>query len=279
MNNTIKIVAELCGNHQGNFDTAIEMIKSAKLCNASYAKLQKRNCELAVPKHMHNAPHPCPMHSFGETYLDHRKALEFNLDQHRQLKTYCESIGIGYSCSVWDNDSAAEIISLNPDYIKIPSALNCNFKLLDYIYSKYEKQIHISLGMTTKQEIQDLYKYLKPYKERTVIYWTTSGYPVPFDELFLLEINNIPDHFEKGFSGHHNGIAIDIATIPLNVTWIERHFTLDRTWKWTDQSASLEPTGLQKLTRDCQAATKALQYKNIDMTDDEIKNRNKLKIF
>ena len=255
------------------------MIKQSKLAGADYIKFQKRNCIKAVPQHMHNQPHPCPINAFGETYLQHRQALEFDIHQHKALKNYAESIGIKYSCSVWDEDSAAEIISLNPDYIKIPSALNFNFNLLNYIFNNYNKQVHISLGMTTKQEIQELCKYLEQYKERTVIYWTTSGYPVKFDELYLLEINNIPNHFEKGFSGHHLGIAVDLSTILLGCTWIERHFTLDRTMRGTDQSASLESTGLQKLVRDCQATIKALQYKNIDMTEDEIKNRNKLKIF
>jgi len=273
----INVTAELCGNHQGNFDLALEMIKSAKLCNADYAKFQKRNCVKAVPKHMHNAPHPCPVNAFGETYLEHREALEFDLDQHRALKEYCEEIGIKYACSVWDEDSAADIISLNPDYIKIPSACNNDFELLNQVYSDYSKDIHISLGMTTKKEIQELYKYLEQYNERTVVYWTTSDYPVKFEELYLLEINHIPNFFRKGFSGHHSGIAVDISTIPLGVTWIERHFTLDRTLRGTDQSASLEPTGLSKLCRDVKAAHRSLSYKNVDMTPGEMANRKKLK--
>ena len=278
MNKKVNAIAECCCNHMGNFDIAIEMIKTAKLCNADYVKFQKRNCIKAVPKNIQDKPHPCPINAFGETYLQHRQALEFDIHQHKALKNYAESIGIKYSCSVWDEDSAAEIISLNPDYIKIPSALNCNFKLLDYVFSNYNKQVHISLGMTTKQEIQELYKYLEQYKDRTVVYWTTSDYPVKFDELYLLEINNIPNHFEKGFSGHHSGISVDIAAVTLGAIWIERHFTLDRTWKGTDQAASLETSGLTKLCRDIKATCNSLQYKNIDLTNGEKNNREKLKI-
>jgi len=280
MTQKINIVAEACCNHQNDFNTAIEMIKTAKLCNADYIKFQKRNCVKAVPKHMHNSPHPCPMHSFGETYLEHRKNLEFSIKQHQELKKYCEEIGINYSCSVWDEDSAAEIISLNPDYIKIPSALNLNYKLLDYVFNNYDKKIHISFGMTTKEEMKDLMSYLLHKRDRVVAYWTTSGYPVKFEELYLLELNHLKMTFpEIGYSGHNLGIAADMATIVLGATWIERHFTLDRTMKGTDQSASLEPVGLSKLVRDSKAVAKSLQYKNVDLTEDEKINRDKLKIL
>lgn len=276
----INIVAEACCNHQGNFEIALQMIKMAKLCDADYVKFQKRNCIKAVPKHMHNAPHPCPMHAFGETYLEHRKNLEFSIKQHIELKKYCEEIGIKYSCSVWDEDSAAEIISLNPDYIKIPSALNLNYKLLDYVFNNYDKKIHISFGMTTINEMQDLTSYLLHKRNRVVAYWTTSGYPVKFEELYLLEINHLKMAFpEIGYSGHNLGIAVDMATIVLGCNWIERHFTLDRTMKGSDNSASLEFGGLSKLVRDSKAVVKSLQYKKIDLTNDEINNRKKLKII
>jgi len=276
----INIVAEACCNHQGDFDLALEMIKMAKLCNADYVKFQKRNCIKAVPGHMHNSPHPCPMHSFGETYLQHRQALEFSIEQHKELKDYCESMDIKYACSVWDDDSAAEIISLDTDYIKIPSACNNNYKLLDYIFNNYSKKLHISFGMATIEERKKLISYLSDKKNRVVAYWTTSGYPVRFEELYLLEIGNLKKYFnEVGYSGHNLGIAVDMATIVLGGTWIERHFTLDRTAKGTDNAASLEPTGLSKLVRDAKAVVKSLQCKDIDLTNDEKNNKNKLKKF
>jgi len=276
---SVNIVAEACCNHQGNLDLAFDMIKTAKLCDVDYVKFQKRNCVKAVPKHMHNQPHPYAANSFGETYLQHREALEFTIDQHKQLKDYCDSIGIKYACSVWDEDSAAEIISLNPEYIKIPSAMNYNFELLDYVFDNYDGDIHISFGMITRNEINDLISHLKGQKNHIVAYWTTSGYPVSFDELYLLEIGNLKKYFEVGYSGHNLGIAVDMATIVLGCTWVERHFTLDRTAKGTDNAASLEPAGLSKLVRDSKAVIKSLQYKNIDLTEDEKETREKLKIW
>jgi len=275
---SVNIVAEACCNHQGNFSLALEMIKSAKLCDSDYVKFQKRNCIKAVPKHMHNQPHPCPIHAFGETYLQHREALEFTIEQHKELKDYCDSIGIKYACSVWDEDSAADIISLNPDYIKIPSAMNYNFPLLDYVFENYDGDVHVSFGMITKDEINDLTSYLKKQKNHVVVYWTTSGYPVRFEELYLLEINNLKNDFEVGYSGHNLGIAVDMATVVMGCTWIERHFTLDRTARGTDNAASLEPAGLSKLVHDSRAVINSLQYKNSGLTDDEKETREKLKI-
>ena len=81
-----------------------------------------------------------------------------------------------------------------------------------------------------------------------------------------------------GFSGHHLGIAIDIAAYTLGASWIERHFTLDRTWKGTDHAASLEPTGLRKLTRDLKATYKSLSFKENEILHIEKIQREKVKI-
>ena len=118
--------------------------------------------------------------------------------------------------------------------------------------------------------------------QRLIIYSCTSGYPVSFEDVCMLEIIRIKEKFEDrvkdiGFSGHHLGIAIDIAAYTLGATWIERHFTLDRTWKGTDHSASLEPTGLRKLSRDLKATYKSLTYKQSDILLIEQVQRDKLK--
>jgi len=272
------LIAEACCNHQGDINIALEMIKSAKLCGANYIKFQKRNPIKAVPLQIQNKSHPNPINSFGETYLEHRKKLEFTLKQHKELKKYCENIGIRYSCSVWDEDSARDIISLNPDFIKVPSAMNENYPLLDILFKEYDKDIHISLGMIDVDAKENLFDYLRGKEDRIVMYHTTSGYPVKFEELFLREISELLYRFNiVGFSGHHLGIASDIAAYTLGSSYIERHFTLDRTWKGTDQAASLEPTGLQKLCRDLKAVHKSLSYKS-ELTEDEIANAKKLKI-
>ncbi|MBQ4214741.1 MAG: N-acetylneuraminate synthase family protein, partial [Bacteroidales bacterium] len=115
-----------------------------------------------------------------------------------------------------------------------------------------------------------------------VIYACTSGYPVPFNDVCLLELTRFRKEYSGrvksiGFSGHHLGIAVDSAAVALGAEWIERHFTLDRTWKGTDHAASLEPDGLRKLARDCRAVATALSYKQKDILDIELVQRDKLK--
>ena len=266
-----KIIAEIGCNHKGDMQIAKEMIMTAATyCKADVVKFQKRcNRELLTPEE-YNAPHPHPENSYGKTYGEHREFLEFTLDQHRQLQAWCNEYGIEYSTSVWDVTSAKEICTLKPKLIKVPSACNLNKPMLTYLCDKFDGEIHLSFGMTTREE------------EDLVIYDCTSGYPVPFEDICLLELTKLRELYADrvkaiGFSGHHLGIAVDSAAVALGAEWVERHYTLDRTWKGTDHAASLEPDGVRKLARDCRAVAKALTYKREDILDIEKVQRNKLK--
>lgn len=280
-----KVIAEIGCNHMGDFEIAKELLRLAKECGADYGKFQKRNPKELLSESQYNAPHPEPWQSYGSTYGQHREFLEFSVAQHAELKTYAESIGIGYSASVWDITSAKEIIELNPDFIKVPSACNHHIPLLELLRDNYSGDVHISVGMTTAAEtknIIELFNNNEHNKNRLVIYSCTSGYPIRFDEICLLEIKKLYDLFDSqvqsiGFSGHHLGIATDIAAYTLGARWIERHFTKDRTWKGTDHAASLEVPGLQKLIRDLQHTYAALTYKSQEILDVEKVQRKKLK--
>ncbi|MES2995440.1 MAG: N-acetylneuraminate synthase family protein [Verrucomicrobiota bacterium] len=280
-----KVIAEIGCNHKGEMEIAKELIQvAAHVCKAEVAKFQKRNPKELLGEKQYSEPHPNPVHSYGDTYGAHREFLEFNLDQHAELKDYCEQQGIIYATSVWDLTSAKEICSLNPALIKIPSATNLNFELQTYLCEKYAGKIHVSTGMTKRDEIDQLISF---YEERgrgkdLVVYACTSGYPVAFEDLCLREITTLIEKYgnrvdEIGFSGHHLGIAADIAAMTLGATWIERHFTLDRTWKGTDHSASLEPDGLRRLCRDIRHVEAALTYKKAEILDVEEVQRKKLK--
>ena len=115
--------------------------------------------------------------------------------------------------------------------------------------------------MTSSKELDILINLLP--KERTVLFSCTAGYPTPFNTVHLLNIKDLLSlgFKEIGFSGHHKGIAIDNAAVALGATWVERHFTLDRTWKGTDQSASLEAGGMSKLVRVLSLSFESLNYK------------------
>lgn len=280
-----RVIAEIGCNHKGEIEIAHELIKIAAIfCKVDGVKFQKRNNKEYLTPEQYNAPHPNPHHSYGRTYGEHREALEFNLNQHKQLKEWCEEFGITYSSSVWDLTSAKEIASLKPEYIKIPSALNLHFEMLDWLCENYEGEIHISLGMTTREEEEKIIEFMrrKDRLQDVVLYSCTSGYPVAFEDVALLEITRLKENYgnmvkEIGFSGHHLGIAVDVAAYTLGATTIERHYTLDRTWKGTDHAASLEPDGLRRLVRDLKAVEKALNYKSEDLLEVEKEQREKLK--
>lgn len=279
------IIAEIGCNHKGDINIAKEMIEiAATYCKVDIVKFQKRcNKELLTPEE-YNAPHPNPDNSYGKTYGEHREFLEFTLEQHRQLKAWCEEYGIVYSTSVWDLTSAKEITSLNPQLIKIPSACNLNKPVLQYLCDNFPGEIHLSFGMTSKAEEESIVSFFEQNgrAKDIVLYNCTSGYPVPFEDICLLEITRMRKQYGKrvkaiGFSGHHLGIAVDAAAVALGAEFIERHYTLDRTWKGTDHAASLEPDGVRKLARDCRAVAKSLTYKSTDILDIENVQRNKLK--
>ena len=279
------VIAEIGCNHMGNIEIAKELIVLAKNAGAKFVKFQKRNnLELLTPE-QYNAPHPVLENSYGETYGIHREYLEFNLKQHKVLKRFCEEHEITYSTSVWDKTSASEIIELNPDFIKVPSACNNNFELLKMLRDDFKGQIQISIGMTKRNEVEKIISFFEETdsaKSRLLIYSCTSGYPVPSKDVALLEINWLYENYgdrinQIGFSGHHNGIALDIAAYTLGARWIERHFTKNRTWKGTDHAASLEPHGLNKLVRDLTSTYKALKFKETEILPIEQIQRDKLK--
>lgn len=280
-----RVIAEIGCNHAGDIRAAEKMIHvAAHFCEADAVKFQKRHSRTLLTPEQYDAPHPNPIHSYGETYGEHREFLEFDQAQHRHLMDVCRDAGITYSTSVWDLPSAQDIVPLAPEFLKIPSATNLNYPLLEYVCAEYGGQIHISLGMTDRREEEQLVRFLRDRgrAKDTVIYACTSGYPVPFEDICLLEIERLRSAYGAdvaaiGFSGHHLGIAADIAAQALGAEWIERHFTLDRTMKGTDHAASLEPDGMRRLVRDTRAVARALTTKSAEILPIEAATREKLK--
>ena len=280
-----KVIAEIGCNHMGDLNIAKELIDLAYQAGVKYVKFQKRNNKELLTDEQYNAPHPNPHNSYGDTYGAHREFLEFDLQQNKELKEYCDKIGVVYSTSVWDLTSAKEMISFQPEFLKVPSACNNNFDMLRVLRDDFKGQVQLSIGMTKKGEVEEIVKFFElndQAKSRLLLYSCTSGYPVPAKDVALLEINWLYENYgdrvnEIGFSGHHLGIALDVAAYTLGARWIERHFTKDRTWKGTDHAASLEPGGMAKLTRNLNAVYQALNYKTVDILPIERVQREKLK--
>lgn len=285
MYNNPFVIAEAGCNHMGQMEIAKDLIETAAhFCKADAIKFQKRCPKELLTPEQYNAPHPNPVNAYGDTYGAHREFLEFTVDQHAQLKEWCEETGIIYSTSVWDMTSAKEIASLKPKFIKIPSACNTHFEMLQWLCDNYDGEIQLSFGMTSHEEEEEIVKLFEENgrAKDLVLFNCTSGYPVPFKDVCLLEITRMREAYESrvkaiGFSGHHLGIAVDTAAYTLGASIIERHYTLDRTWKGTDHAASLEPDGIRKLVRNLNAVHEALTYKIAEILPIEQVQREKLK--
>jgi len=279
------VIAEIGCNHRGELATAMDMVRvAARVCGVDVVKFQKRNPRECLTEEQYNAPHPVPANAYGATYGEHREALEFTIENHRALKLLCEEWGVIYSSSVWDMTSARQIVSLEPQLIKVPSACNTHFEMLAYLCGEFGGELHVSLGMTMRREEEAIVDFIRRRgrAKDTVLYACVSGYPVAFEDLCLLEITRLRRDYGSlvkgiGFSGHHLGIAADIAAMTLGAGWIERHFTLDRTWKGTDHAASLEPDGLRRLVRDLRNVALAMSDRPSELLPVEVEQRKKLK--
>lgn len=282
------IIAEIGCNHQGNFELARNMIEKIAEINQSFllgdnvlnthtqnpspkisvVKFQKRTPREFLTEDEFNAPHPNPNNSFGDTYGKHRDFLEFSAEEHIELKKICEQNGLIYSVSVWDLTAAKEIVPLKPLMIKIPAASNLDFNLSEFLSENYSGEIHISLGMTTKAEENKIIEFFakKDRLKDVVLYACTSCYPCNDEDTCLLEISRLKETYGGrikgvGFSGHHSGTVLDIAAYTLGAEYLERHFTLDKTLKGTDQSFSLEPDEIKQLAENLYPVRSALCFK------------------
>jgi sialic acid synthase len=279
------LIAEIGCNHMGDLEIAKRFIEVAgSFCEVRNVKFQKRSNRDLLPPDQFDAPHPVPSNSFGDTYGAHREYLEFSLEEHRKLKDHCEERGMTYASSVWDVPSLREMVTLEPEYLKVPSATNTNIELLTELCTGFGGKIHVSLGMTTRAEEERMMELFRRHGRAAdvVLYACTSGYPIQASEAFLLEIPRLIAAYGDevhaiGYSGHHNGISLDTVAFTLGATYIERHFTLDRTWKGTDHAASLEPDGLRRLQRNLVQAAEALEARQQEILPIEEPQRAKLK--
>lgn len=278
-----KVVAELGAVHLGSMDRARNLIRLAKEAGVDFVKFQKRNPHECVPEKIKNLPHPNKDFAYGNTYLEHRLALELTIDQHFELMQHCGLYDVKYSCSVWDMTSAREICSIQPAFIKIPSACNHDLQLINYVIDNFAGDIHISTGLTSKIATFELLKFIMSWPSRFVVYHCTSIYPCPFDKLNLLEIEELcslkKTGVRIGFSNHGYGIAADIAAYVLGAEYIERHFIDDRTIRHTDAAASLEFDGMRRLCRDLKNVHTSLTYKPNEIYLEEQKQSDKLRVI
>lgn len=245
------VIAEIGNNHQGNLDTALEMIKVAATCGVQAVKFQKRSNKSLYTKAYYNREYDNE-NSYGATYGEHREFLEFGFDEYVKLKKCAEAKGVEFMVSAFDFESVDFLEKLGVTCYKIASGDLTNIPLLEHIV-KLDKPMFVSTGAATMEEVQLAYKTVLAYNEKLCLLHCTAGYPTEYQDLNLKIIENFKRIFPRaiiGYSGHDNGILAPVIAYMLGATVVEKHFTLNHSWKGTDHKFSLEPVGLRKQVRD-----------------------------
>jgi sialic acid synthase SpsE len=252
------IIAEIGCNHQGNPDLFKQMILKAKECGVDAVKGQKRTPRECLTPEQYERPYNSP-HSFGKTYGEHREALEFTREQWQEAMTFADDVGIPLFASAFDITSARFLRDLGVEMIKLGSGQVTHYDLLEEIVS-FGLPVLLSTGMSTYEEIDKMVEIFKARKVPITLMQCTSSYPCRYEDLNLRVIPTLRERYgvPVGFSGHHVSVAVDAAAVALGAVAVERHFTLDRSWKGTDQALSLEPLGMEKVVKYIRATELAL---------------------
>lgn len=245
------VIAEIGNNHMGNVETCKEMFKAAKEKGANAVKLQKRNNRQLYIRAFYDSPYVSEA-SFADTYGKHRDFLEFGRPEYETLIAYAREIDITLFATPFDVDSADFLEDLDMPMYKIASGDLTNIPLIKHV-AKFGKPMFISTGGGNMESARRAHDAAKALTSDICIMQCTSGYPSVYEELNLRVIERYREAFPEtviGFSSHDAGISSAIAAYMLGSRVLEKHFTLNRTWKGTDQAFSLAPKGLENITRD-----------------------------
>lgn len=259
------VIAEIGHNHQGSVEICKQMFDAAKWAGCNAVKLQKRDNRSLYSEEFFNSPYNSE-NAFGATYGEHREALEFDAEQYAALQDYAKRIGITFFATAFDIPSADFLAKLGMPAIKIASGDLTNLPLLEHVARTWKgKPVIFSTGGGVEQDIKRAHAtLLAPYaltssdRHQVAVMQCTSGYPARYDELNLRVIRTFTKWFPNttiGWSAHDTGIWAAPVAYSWGARIIEKHFTLNRAWKGTDQAFSLEPQGMKtmidnlKLTR------------------------------
>lgn len=251
------IIAEIGQNHNGEVSLAKRLIDMSVDCGANAVKFQKRDIPSELTKEAFDKPYDNP-NSFGKTYGEHRMYLELDESQHLELREYASAKGITYFCTPCDVPSVELMERINCPFYKVASRDLTNIPLLEAL-GKTNKPVIISTGMASMEDIDTAIETLKLGKDKLIIMQCTSQYPCALENVNLKAMETLKEKFGflTGFSDHTSGVVISTAAAVMGAPIIEKHVTLDRTMKGTDQPGSLEKSGLSKLVeyiRACELA-------------------------
>lgn len=249
------IIAEIGINHNGVVDIARQLIATAQRYGCDAVKFQKRTPEVCVPAEQRSVMRETPWGIM--TYLEYRERMEFDRDGYGDIDGYSRKQGVAWFASCWDEASVDFIEQFAPPCYKIASACLTDDALLRH-HRKYGRPIILSTGMSTMEQIDHAVEVLGT--DDLILMHSTSSYPAKFEELNLRCIELLRERYgvPVGYSGHEVGLVPTVAAAVLGACMVERHITLDRAMWGSDQAASIEPPGLQRLVRDIRAVETSL---------------------
>lgn len=240
------IVAEIGINHNGDISQAKRLIGVAAAAGCNAVKFQKRTVDVVYTPEELAKPRESP---FGETNGDLKRGLEFGIDQYREIDRFARDCEISWFASCWDRESVDFIDQFDPPCYKIASASLTDDDLLCYTRLK-GKTIILSTGMSTVEQIDHAIGLIGT--SNLILLHTCSAYPSQYPDLNLRVIPTLQERYgvPVGYSGHETGLPSSVAAVALGACMIERHITTDRSLWGSDQAASLEPNGINRLVRD-----------------------------
>lgn len=241
------IIAEIGINHNGDLEIAKKIIDAAVHAGADAVKFQKRTPEVATPPEQQKQMRETPWGYI--TYLDYRYKVEFNEEQYREIDRYCREKGIDWMVSVWDEPSVDFMEKFDTPAYKVPSASLTDHNLLRYV-RQTGKPVITSTGMSTMEQIHKGVNVVGG--DNLVIMHCTSTYPCEPEELNLRMIETLRREFPNtpiGYSGHEVGLVPSAIAVAFGACSVERHITLDRAMWGSDQAASVEPGGFERLVK------------------------------
>jgi len=269
------VVAEIGINHNGSLDLARQLIDGAAAAGCDAVKFQKRTPEICVPKDQWRVERDTPWGRLP--YIDYRLKLEFSLDQYGEIDRHCRARRILWFASCWDEPSVDFIERFDPPLHKAASACLTDHDLLRRMRGT-RRPLMLSTGMSTLDEIEQAIEVVG--ESDLLVAHATSTYPCPPHELNLRMIGTLTRLHPAvpiGYSGHETGLATTVAAVALGASFVERHITMDRSSWGSDQAASVEMPGLQKLVRDVRDAEVALGDGVKRVYDSEVEPRRRLR--
>ena len=271
----IFVIAEIGINHNGDLDICKKLIDLAKTAGCDAVKFQKRDINIVYTSEYLDEKRESP---WGTTQREQKEGLEFSLDQYKTISEYCEQKDIKWFASPWDLNSSNFLKKFDLEYNKIASPMIVYKELLEDV-AKEKKHTFISTGMSDYKIIDEAVEVFEKNNCPYELMHCVSTYPMKPEDANLRMIIELKKRYNcnVGYSGHESGLAISCAAAGLGISSLERHITLDRSMYGSDQSASLEPSGLNQLIGAIRKIEVSMGDGVKKFLEDEKKNATKLR--